>query len=216
MERVEQKVRIQLHPQHVQSRPHQFGGQCRSLRFALAIPPVIMPPEMRQHDHPINDHRDVTVINNQFPEHAAKLKRGAVDHRFLAVQQPGVNGEVNERHQHRRAGVKDEPAFGAFPFQIQAARQPQDPNAEKRPGIPFFESAPEGQAPGKRVVLHDELGSVILRRFDNGHQRPEAENQSVLPRATLDENVEIHGCAGALLASRGESVVKKGSLTRHR
>ena len=125
MERVKQEVRVQLHAQHLQSRPHQFGGQSRGLRFALAIPPIIVPPEMRQHDHPIDDHGDVTVINDQFPEHAAELKRGAVYHRFLAAQKPGINREVNQGDDDARSEVAQNPAFHAFPFEIPAARHPQ-------------------------------------------------------------------------------------------
>ena len=94
MECVEQKMRVQLHAQHLKSGSHQLGGQRRGLQLALATALIIMPALMSYHDHPVNNQRHVAIKEDQLPEHSAEFKDAAVHDRFLATEKPGMNAEV--------------------------------------------------------------------------------------------------------------------------
>ena len=128
VQRVEQKVRVELHAQHLQTRAHQLGGQRRGLQFALATSLIITPTLMGQHDRPIDHQSYVEIKNDQLLEHIAELEGAAVHDRFLTAQKPGINREVNQGDEHGRPDVAQDPAFHAFPFEVAAASHPQDAN----------------------------------------------------------------------------------------
>src|SRR5581483_3578251 len=68
VERVEEEVRMQLHSQRVELRPHEAGFEVRRLQLPALIPAVIIRRLVDGDDHPVNQLSGEELCNRETPE----------------------------------------------------------------------------------------------------------------------------------------------------
>ena len=98
MQRVEKKVRVQLHPQGVEFGTDQLGAQFRRMDLLCPVIPVEMPALMRQQDHPVNEHLDVAVVKEHLLEKGFENVWSSIP-RHPPIQNPCMNQDVGQREQ---------------------------------------------------------------------------------------------------------------------
>lgn len=173
MQGVEQKVRMDLHPQRVESRLGELDLEPRGVRLLLASAEEVLPREARGED------REVIEELRQEPERgdlAREMERAAAVDVEDLIARDGEKGVGDDRNaEPGREQDKDAHPEG-LALQTDASAEPEDRGRERRPE-PRFDEGKDDRS-GRRHPAEPEPARIEppADRGEKGEEGPEGED----------------------------------------